>query len=113
MKPANVLVNPCQDTGGDMHFKDVFLADLGDAVSTDSVEATSDYLTYPSIRLALPSSAAQISEATLMMPFTIYGPRYLVAWGNSMFAMDLCESLLADLLYIQSQLQRLLAGLYP
>lgn len=60
MKPANILVNLCQD--GDMRFKDVCLADLGDAVATDSVEATSGY-PYGTPLFRSP-------EATLMMPFT-------------------------------------------
>lgn len=45
-----------------MRFKDVCLADLGDAVATDSVEATSGY-PYGTPLFRSP-------EATLMMPFT-------------------------------------------
>jgi serine/threonine protein kinase len=60
VKPANILVNVCQN--GDMRFNDVCLADPGDAVSTDSVEATNGY-PYGTPLFRSP-------EATLMMPFT-------------------------------------------
>ncbi|KAK3301305.1 kinase-like domain-containing protein [Chaetomium fimeti] len=60
VKPANILVNLCQD--GDMRFKDVCLADLGDAIPTDSVEATSGY--------PRGTPVFRSPEATLMMPFT-------------------------------------------
>jgi casein kinase II subunit alpha len=45
-----------------MRFKDVCLADLGDAVSTDSIEATRGY--------PYGTPVFRSPEATLMMPFT-------------------------------------------
>ncbi|KAK4044633.1 kinase-like domain-containing protein [Parachaetomium inaequale] len=64
VKPGNILVNLREDGGGgdDMRFGDVCLADLGDALATDSVEATSGY--------PYGTPVFRSPEATLMMPFT-------------------------------------------
>ncbi|KAL2016160.1 hypothetical protein VTK56DRAFT_4128 [Thermocarpiscus australiensis] len=62
VEPSKILVNLCEDGDHDMRFKDVCLADLGDAVSTESVEATSGY--------PVGTTVFRSPEATLMMPFT-------------------------------------------
>ena len=60
MKPGNILVNMSDD--GDMRFKDVCLADLGDAIPKDGIEATSGY--------PVGTTVFRSPEATLMLPFT-------------------------------------------
>ncbi|KAI0117671.1 kinase-like domain-containing protein [Nemania sp. FL0031] len=60
VKPGNILVNLCPS--GDIRFTDVCLADLGDAVSTDSMEATNGY--------PLGTTVFRSPETTLLMPFT-------------------------------------------
>lgn len=60
VKPSNILVNRCNK--GDVRFKDVCLADLGDAVLTEGTEATTGY--------PVGTTVFRSPEATLMMPFT-------------------------------------------
>ncbi|KAI1122170.1 kinase-like domain-containing protein [Nemania abortiva] len=60
VKPDNILVNLCSSS--DIRFTDVCLADLGDVIPTDSMEANSGY--------PLGTGVFRSPEATLMMPFT-------------------------------------------
>ncbi|GAB1319024.1 Protein kinase domain-containing protein [Madurella fahalii] len=76
VKPGNILVNRCSE--GDVRFKDVCLADLGDAVLTEGIEATNGY--------PVGTAVFRSPEATLMMPFTM--AHDIWSFGSSVCHLD-------------------------